>query len=187
MNGPEELLDDGNIALIGPMGVGKSSIARLLGAWLDRQVVDTDELIEQATGLPVAEVFATRGEPAFRTLEADAITAVAERRGLVVATGGGVVLQPANVAALRGSGHVVLLLADPAELARRVEPGRRAGRRPLLGDGRDSLARLSALLEERRARYEAAAHVTVEVTGRPVELVAAEVLRALEDRVAGAR
>ncbi len=179
----EAILDERNVALIGPMGVGKSAVARLLGAWLSRQVVDTDDLIEQATGKRIAEIFEVDGEVAFRALEADAITAIAERTRLVVACGGGVVVDPANAEALRASAHVVRLRGDPGVLARRVEAGRHSGRRPLLGGQDDAEARLAALIAEREPAYAAAAHVSVDVGDRPVEAVAADVLRALEDRL----
>ncbi len=179
----EAILDERNVALIGPMGVGKSAVARLLGDWLSRQVVDTDVLVEQATGKRIAEIFESDGEAAFRALEADAITAIAERTHLVVACGGGAVVDPANAEALRSSAHVVRLHGDPAVLAGRVEAGRRSGRRPLLAGDGDPEERLAALIAEREPAYAAAAHVCVEVGDRPVEAVAADVLRALEDRV----
>ena len=183
--GPQ--LDARNIALVGPMGVGKSTIARVLADWLGRQSVDTDDLIVRATGKPIAQVFATDGEAAFRALEVDAIQAVCERDRLVVSVGGGAVLDSRNVARLRASSHVVRLDGEPAVLARRVEHGRRAGNRPLLSGDEEVEATLRRLRDEREDAYASAAHLTVSTGDRPIEAVAAEVLRALEDHLAAQR
>ena len=181
-HGPQ--LDARNIVLVGPMGVGKSAVARVLASWLGRQAVDTDDLIVRATGKSIAEVFAADGESTFRALESDAIQAVCEREELLVSVGGGAVTDPRNVMRLRATSHVVHLDGEPAVLARRVEHGRRTGSRPLLDGDEDVEVVLARLREERAEAYASAAHCRVDVGDRAIEAVAAEVLRALEDRVA---
>ncbi|MGI8575670.1 MAG: shikimate kinase, partial [Egibacteraceae bacterium] len=98
-----------NLVLVGMMGSGKTAVGRLLAERLERAFVDLDEEIASAAGCPVVELFEREGENGFRAREAEAVAAVAARTGQVVATGGGVVLDPANIAALRASGAVVWL------------------------------------------------------------------------------
>ncbi len=84
------------IALIGFMGSGKTTVGRILAARLGWELVDTDDLVEQRAGAPVADIFRDRGERAFRDLEAEVIASLAGRTRLVVATGGGAPAQPRN-------------------------------------------------------------------------------------------
>lgn len=171
-----------NVVLAGPMGSGKSAVGRLLAQWLDRQFVDTDALISAATGESIPELFEKQGEAAFRELEADAIEAVCERDSLVVAVGGGAVLDPGNAERLRRSSRVVVLDATSEELAARVEGGRRAGQRPLLDGVEDVTARLEALRGERERAYADVAHASFDTTGQSLERVAAAVAAWLEEQ-----
>src|SRR5690606_37550659 len=131
-----------NIVLIGLMGVGKSTVGRLVAQRLHRPFVDTDVEIARAAGRSIAELFAEEGERGFRAREAERIRHVAALRGQVIAVGGGAVLDPSNVTHLRATGDLVLLDADPAELARRVASLPDAGCRPLLAREADPAARL---------------------------------------------
>ncbi|MFZ5814476.1 MAG: shikimate kinase [Bacillota bacterium] len=169
-----------NIVLIGLMGSGKSAVGRLLADRLGRPFVDTDALIEAEAGLPIPELFAREGEEGFREREARVIAAVAARRGLVIATGGGAVLRPENRAALRASGLVVWLYAPPEALYHRAK-AQGVERRPLLA-GTDPLERLRALAAERAGAYEAAAHVRVETDGRPLLAVVTEIQELFRQR-----
>lgn len=171
-----------NLVLAGPMGSGKSTVGRVLAQWLDRRFVDTDALVAQATGKTVAQVFADDGEAAFRQLEAEAIEAVCERTDLVVAVGGGAVVDPANAARLRESSHVVVLDATPEALAERVGGPHRVGRRPLLDGAEDMTAKLAGIQREREPAYAAAAHARFDTTDRPPERVAAMVAAWLEEQ-----
>lgn len=165
-----------NLVLAGPMGSGKSAVGRLVASWTGRRLVDTDELVATAAGKSIPQLFAEDGEAAFRALEADAIQAVAERTHLVVALGGGAVVDPRNVVRLRATSHVVVLDATPAALARRVEGGQRAGTRPLLDGVEDVPARLAEVQAARAQAYADAAHVTLDTTDVPLEKVAALVV-----------
>lgn len=164
-----------NLVLAGLMGTGKSTVGRTLAARLDRRFVDTDAEVEAATDSTVAEVFTTLGERRFRALEAERIRHVAALRGQVIAVGGGALLDLANVTHLRATGDLVLLDADPAVLAARIEAEDGGASRPLLA-GVEAAAVLTELRERREEVYAAAASHAVDTTGRTPDEVAAEVL-----------
>lgn len=164
-----------NLVLIGLMGSGKSTVGRMVAERLGRPFVDTDARIEAELGMSVAEVFARQGERAFRAAEAQAIRHVSALRGQVVAVGGGAVVAQDNVRHLKATGDVVLLEAEPAELAARVA-GEGVQERPLLADGGDVEARLGALLAERAEAYRQAADVTLSTSGRTAAQVADDLL-----------
>ena len=99
----------GNITLVGFMGTGKSAVGRRLAEALGREFVDMDAVLEARQGLPVARIFAVKGEEFFRGLERELVAELAARRGLVIAAGGGVVLNPANLRQLSAAGPVICL------------------------------------------------------------------------------
>ena len=110
-----------HLALIGMMGVGKSSVGRACAQTLGWPFADTDELVELAAGRSVAELFALNGEAAFRAREADALAdALAAPLPTVVSCGGGAVIEPANRRLLHERATVVWLRASPEELVRRL-------------------------------------------------------------------
>jgi shikimate kinase len=156
------------VTVIGLMGAGKTKVGRGAAARLDRPFVDTDLLVEQAAGRPVAEIFATEGEPAFRAREREAVAEALATDGAIVSVGGGAVLDPGNVERIRAAGSVVWLHADPAELARRLRRSLLRGDRPLLADG-DPEAVLRRLLDDRGDAYRAAATVVLRTDGLEVE------------------
>lgn len=161
-----------NLVLIGMMGSGKSAVAAELARRLGRELVDTDELVESELGLTIPEVFAQRGERAFREAEAMMCRHVGTIHGTVVAVGGGAVLEPANVTALRATSDLVWLDATPEAIVERVGTG---GDRPLL-DADDVLARVRELSQQRREAYRRAASVRVDTTGRDVVDIAEAIL-----------
>ena len=138
-----------NIALIGFMGTGKSSVGKELAKKLGREHVDIDALIEKVQKKKVAEIFEGPGEAAFRRLEKETILSVSRREGLVITTGGGAVLDPQNLAALREKGVVICLAASPETIFKRVK---HSPHRPLLL-GEDRLGQIRRLLETRRPFY----------------------------------
>jgi shikimate kinase len=165
-----------HLVLVGLMGSGKTTVGAVCADRLGRPFVDTDALVETAAGATVQDVFAAEGEPGFRAREAVAVAdAVASPVPLVIACGGGAVLDPANRRALRAGGFVVWLRASPDVLGERV--GAAAGR-PLLAGGR-SVATLEHLAALRADAYAAAAHASVETDGASVDQVADSVLREL--------
>lgn len=165
---------DQHVVLVGLMGVGKSTVGRVLGERLGRRVVDTDAVIEAATGRTVREIFASDGEPAFRELETAALLdALADPEPLVIAAAGGVVLSEVNRAALRdGRSKVVWLVADTSLLAERVRAGEH---RPALdADPAGTLRRMHQL---REPLYREVADLVVTVDTRSVNDVVEAVLR----------
>jgi shikimate kinase len=162
-----------HLVLVGLMGAGKTSVGHRCAELLGRPFVDTDELVVAAAGVPFDELWATEGEAGFRARERVAVAdAAASPAPLVIAGGGGVVLDPDNRRLLRGSGLVVWLEASPAVLASRLADD---DSRPLLAGG-DRVTTLTRLGDTRAPAYEAAADVTVDTEGRAVDEVAAAVI-----------
>ena len=142
-----------NIALIGFMGTGKSTVGRLIAEQLDFRFIDTDELIESRAGQSIAAIFSGAGEPAFRQLEKD------DRGGIecapahtVISTGGGLSTPEANVASLKRHALVVCLWAAPEKIWERV---RNQTHRPLLKEA-DPMAKIRQLLAVRERSYKLA-------------------------------
>lgn len=165
---------DRTVALVGLMGVGKSSIGRRLAAALSLPFRDADEEIERAAGRSVSEIFAAYGEAEFRAGERRVIARLLEEPPHVLATGGGAFVQPDTRALLKAGAITVWLKADLATLARRVG---RKDTRPLLRD-RDPL---EVLTQQAQARYPAYAEADLAVeTGEGAHAAAVEaVLQAL--------
>lgn len=155
--------------LVGVMGTGKTCAGRLTAATLGLPFHDTDELIEAEAGATVAEIWGDEGETGFRTREKAVMARLSGEAG-IVATGGGVVLDPANREAM--TGIVVWLTATPETVAGRVE----ADGRPLL-DGDPVAVTIAALLHEREHLYEAVATHVVVTDGRDVSTVAELIAR----------
>ncbi len=160
-----------NIVLTGFMGTGKSTIGRALAARLGWQFVDTDALIEAAHG-PIPDIFATHGEEHFRELERQVASDVAGRSGHVVATGGRLMLDPANQATLGAAGLVVALTATAEEIHDRLVRDGTLEHRPLLA-GPDPRRVIETLLEERTPLYQQ--FTTVATGGRNPEVIATDI------------
>ena len=105
-------LDVQNIVLVGMPGCGKTTVAEELSKLTGRKAVDTDSLVEESAGMSVPEIFSQYGEKRFRELEAQAVRSAAKEKGLIIATGGGAVLDPGNVRALKGNGRIYYLKRD---------------------------------------------------------------------------
>jgi shikimate kinase len=147
-----------NIYLIGLMGAGKTTVGRQLARRLGREFFDTDHEIVERTGVPIPTIFEIEGEDGFRRREAQTIEELTAMRGIVLATGGGVVLDPENRRRLHDTGWVVYLNVPPFLLYQRTRNDRN---RPLL-QVEDPLARLEALHTQRDPLYRETAHWVVE-------------------------
>ena len=109
-----------NIILTGFMGAGKTTIGRIVAKELNMKFIDTDEEIVRTTGLSITEIFERFGEEYFRDIEEEIIERVASGKGLVIASGGGIVLRERNINNLKKNGIIFLLTADENELLNRV-------------------------------------------------------------------
>jgi shikimate kinase len=165
-----------HLVLVGMMGAGKTSVGRRCAELLDRAFLDTDELVEANTRMGVSEIFAEHGEERFRSLERDAVhDACASPVPLVIACGGGAVLDPENRRELRAHGVVVWLQASAEALGARVA-GAASYSRPLLEHGQAPSASLARLFARRAPAYEAATDIRVDTEERTVDEVAAAVV-----------
>ena len=142
--------EEKNIVIFGFMGTGKTAVARRLGERLNRPVVEMDELIEEREGMGISRIFAERGEDYFRKRERALVRELARDRGKIIATGGGVVLDPDNIRDLAREGIPVCLTARPEVILNRVSG---ESHRPLLeGDDRERTVKM--MLEVRRPHYD---------------------------------
>ena len=165
----ELLREKENMVLIGMPGSGKSTVSGALRRRTGRPSVDTDALIEERTGKTIPEIFREDGEKAFRDAESEVIAEVSARGGQIIATGGGAVLRPENVRALKRNGRLILL-ERPADA---LVP---TGDRPLA----DTREKMDRLFLEREPIYRAAADCTVRLDGTPEEAAAETESRWLE-------
>jgi shikimate kinase len=140
-----------NIILTGFMGTGKTTVGKLLAKKLDYAFVDTDDLIVERSGQTVTDIFHEKGEAEFRRMESEIAQELGEKEGLVVSTGGRLMLNPANAESLGRSGRVFCLVATPEEILRRVESDTQI-RRPLL-EGPNPIERIIDLLRQRKEGY----------------------------------
>ncbi len=147
-----------NVFLVGLMGAGKTSVGKMLAKRLGKTFHDSDHVIESRTGVKIPVIFEIEGEPGFRAREAAVIDELTALDNIVLATGGGAVLSPANRQALRDRGTVVYLRASVDELWNRTRHDRN---RPLLQTA-DPRARLAQLHEQRDPLYREVAHIVLD-------------------------
>jgi shikimate kinase len=160
-----------NIFLIGPMGSGKTAVGRHLARLFQYTFHDSDADIEAKTGVDIAFIFEKEGETGFRLRERESIDRLTRLDSIVLATGGGAVIDPANRAALSQRGAVVYLVTS---VNSQIDRTRHARHRPLLHDT-DPEKKLKELMDRRSALYAEIADLTVTTDGRRVQLVAEEI------------
>ena len=161
-----------NLFLVGPMGAGKSAVGRYLARTLHLSFVDSDDEIESRTGVDIPFIFEKEGETGFRKREAAVIDDLSKMDGVVLATGGGAVIDADSRSRLGGRGFVVYLLTSVDQQVARTQRGRE---RPLL-EGSDPRETLEALLASRDPLYREIADIVVETDGRKVKSVADEII-----------
>jgi shikimate kinase len=166
-----------NIFLVGLMGAGKSTIGRHLAKSLDMAFVDSDHEIERRTGASIPLIFDVEGETGFRQREKKIIDELSRRNGIVLATGGGAVLDPENRACLQERGTVIYLYATVDQLLVRTAKDRH---RPLLQTA-DPQARLQELLSIRDALYREVADLVVDTGGRTARGAEREILAKIRE------
>jgi shikimate kinase len=168
----------GNIFLVGLMGAGKTTVGRLLARRLKLRFLDSDHEIERRCGVKVPHIFEVEGEAGFRDREREVIAELAALSGIVLATGGGTVLDAGSRRSLAAGGTVVYLNARPEDLYERVKHDRN---RPLLATP-DPLARLRQLHGERDGLYRAVADLVVDTGAQSVQTLARGLAEKLEER-----
>lgn len=154
-----------HIFFVGFLGAGKSTVARNLGQLFGRPYVDTDRMAERICHAPVADVYATQGEEAFRDAETRALRRLEKRKSLLVSCGGGIVEREENTRLMHSMGTIVFLDGDLDDSLRQIQ---RFDRRPDLG----TRAEAEALYERRRPLYEAASDFSISIKDRTFEEVA---------------
>lgn len=158
------------------MGSGKTTVGQLIARELSWAFVDTDDVIVARHG-PIDAIFAEQGEEAFRALEREVAAEVARSEHHVIATGGRMLLDPANADALSATGRVFCLVANAGEIIRRLQADIDGPVRPLLS-GEDPAAAVARLLDERASGY--GQFEQVRTAGREPQDIAADIIKRLE-------
>ena len=154
----------GNIYLVGLMGAGKTSVGRILARRLGKTFIDSDHEIERRTGVRIPVIFEIEGEAGFRRRESSVVQELVQQHEVVMATGGGVILDPENRRALHSTGTVVYLRAAPTELWLRTRHDRN---RPLLQTA-NPLAKLEELHRSRDPLYRESAHLIIDTGNQAI-------------------
>ena len=165
-----------NIYLTGFMGTGKTAVGRRLSRELGLELMDIDDLILKKEGRSINDIFADSGEPYFRKAEKEALKEVAAKSGRVAACGGGIVIDPENIATMKQTGRLICLSARPEVILERTK---RHSHRPLL-NVLDPLAKIKELLEARRPYYEKA-EFTVDTSDLSVGEVVQKIISAVKE------
>lgn len=172
-------LSDENIYLIGFMGCGKTAVSQALGRQTGRKVIDTDEQIVLREGMEISDIFAERGESAFRDIETEVLRSVSEEGGNIISCGGGIVLRDENITIMKRYGLVILLTAEPETIYRRVCTD---SKRPLLKDNM-SVGHISDMLVRRREYYEKAADIIIGTDTKEIDEIAKDICDAAESGI----
>lgn len=167
-----------SIALIGFMGTGKTTVGRALADRLGKDFIETDALIEAKAGKSIPEIFADCGEIGFRELEIGVVKEISGRKSVVIACGGGIVLNRINIDRLRQESVIVCLTASPSVVLRRTSSD--AGSRPLLAVA-DRLEQIRELLRFRRPFYERSADIAVNTSKIGIGTVIQRIIEKLEE------
>ena len=157
-----------NIVLVGFMGSGKTTVGKLISEKTGMPLLDMDALIEERAGKTINAIFADEGEAYFRKLERELVKELSAQQGRIISTGGGIVLNPDNIADFEKTGLVVCLLADADTVLARVKHD---SSRPLLAG--DKAAKIIEILAARKPLYESISH-KIDTSGRPSPLPTAE-------------
>ena len=167
---------DFNIFLIGFMGSGKSTIAKQLKKELDMERVEMDQRIVDEQGMSINDIFAQKGEEAFRDIESQLVVDLGNQEASIISCGGGVVIRPQNVENMKKSGKIVFLTASPETILERVKGGTD---RPLL-NGNMNVPYIKEMMDKRRDFYEGAADIKISTDNKSVKEISAEIIEALK-------
>ncbi|MBD0316123.1 MAG: shikimate kinase [Nitrospiraceae bacterium] len=162
-----------NIVLIGYRGTGKSTVGRVLAGRLGRQLMSTDAEVVKRAGQTIPEIVAQHGWEHFRDLESQVCQDLAGHEGLVIDTGGGAILRPENVEALRKTGTLVWLTASVPTITRRIGGDTQ---RPSLTGVKSFVDEIKDVLQDRWPKYQAAAHHVVSTDDQSIERIVEEIV-----------
>lgn len=165
-----------NVILVGFMGAGKTAVGKILARLLKRDFVDLDEKIEEREGMPIAEIFAKKGETYFRKVEKEVVKKASLLTGVVTATGGGAVIDKENVVNLKSSGSIFYLYASPDKVLERTKGH---VHRPLLNVS-DPKGKISELLAK-RADFYAQADYRIDTDNLSADEVAKKIISLLKE------
>ena len=165
-----------SIALIGFMGTGKTAVGKVLSRKLGKEYVELDSLVERKAGKTIPEIFQQEGEEAFRELEIMVAKEVSGRRNVVIACGGGVVLNKINIDRLRKECLIVCLTASPGVILQRTSDSIKE--RPLLNVG-NRMREVRKLLELRKPFYEQAADITIDTSKLDIDSIVKQIISKL--------
>ena len=165
-----------NIFLVGPMGAGKSTIGKMLADRTKREFIDADSVIVEKTGVEIDLIFEIEGEEGFRKRESKLIEELTARDNIVLATGGGAILDPENREFLKQRGTIIYLQATAEQLYERTAKDRK---RPLLQTN-DRLGRIRELLAVREPIYRQIADIEVSTEGKSVKQIVDKLYRKLK-------
>jgi shikimate kinase len=156
------------------MGTGKTVVGRALAQKSGRAFVDLDSCIEEKEKITINEIFQTKGEAYFRGIEKEALLNASQKTGTVVSCGGGIVMDPDNMARMKETGVCICLTASPQEILKRIGV---TTHRPLLHNG-DPLERIQSLLSSRDSHYRQA-DILIDTTHLSITEIAAAILEKL--------
>jgi shikimate kinase len=172
-----------NIVLIGYRGSGKTTVGRRLADRLKMRFVDTDDLIEERQGNPVSDIVKSHGWGHFRKLERNTIEEISKEDHLIIAPGGGAVLDTDNVKALRENGFIIWLKADKQSLLKRMnqDPGTNTRRPTLTGKGTSE--ELKEVMSLREPIYKRVSEIQIDTSTLGVEAVVENILTVLKNKM----
>jgi shikimate kinase len=174
-----------NIVLIGYRGAGKSAVGRKLASRTGSGFVDTDDLVEERQGASIRDIVASCGWDHFRAVEKKIVEEISRKDNLIIAPGGGAVLDPENVRALKKNGLIIWLKADRQVLCNRItQDSRTIDSRPTL-TGKGAVEEFGEVMVVRNPFYQAAADAEIDTESLDVEEVAEAVLSAIRRKIGG--
>ena len=174
-----------NIVLIGYRGAGKSTVGGRLALRMGNEFVDTDNQVEERQGASIRDIVESHGWDHFRAVEKTVVQENSEKDNLIIASGGGVVLDPENVASLKKNGLIIWLKADREILCQRIDrDSRTVGSRPTL-TGKGTMEEFGEVMAVRNPFYERAADAEIDTTGMDLEEVVEALLSIIREKKGG--